>query len=206
MQVNTVPYAVVRGSIPNTPPLLAAPQLMDGQSRNHFFTGYSAPAFILSDHTFSDIPSNVLPSARFVYADVACCHVGHGHCHIIGLISLPLPATPPQIKSACLVGSTGQRFHVVSSTGKQVASELTTLIASMFVSYHGLRHRRLRDSLKRPERHSLQQQFSFPSGSSVSLFCRSSNLSSRCQQRLTRSERVLSQASSHPWPDEATTT
>ena len=26
--------------------------------------------------------------------DVTCCHDGHGHCHFIGLISLPLPATP----------------------------------------------------------------------------------------------------------------
>ena len=48
--------------------------------------------------------------------DVTCCHDGHGHCHFIGLISLPLPATPPQIKRGCLAGSTGQRSRVFSST------------------------------------------------------------------------------------------
>ena len=48
--------------------------------------------------------------------DVTCCHDGHGHCHFIGLISLPLPATPPQIKRGCLAGSTSQRSRVFSST------------------------------------------------------------------------------------------
>ena len=44
-----------------------------------------------------------------------------------------------------------------------------------------------------------QQPNSFPSSSSVSISCRSSTPSFRCQQRLTRSKRVSSPTSSRPW-------
>ena len=94
------------------------------------------------------------------------------------------PQPPPRFESSRLLDLNHLTLRFSSPRG---CARFTVRIRRPRVCLHWLLHK------------TLQQPNSFPSSSSVSISCRSSTSSFRCQQRLTRSKRVSSPTSSRPW-------
>ena len=127
-------------------------------------------------------PSNVHPSTRFVGTFTAVtlhCLGGTGPCHLIGTIFAG-PHLLHGRRAAALKTRPAIRSQVF-------VTALTVFLAAAQDTPH-------------------QQPNSFPSGSSVPIFCRSSTPSYRCPQCLTRLEHASSPTSSRPWLAVARTT